>query len=109
MLKRGKPPVHPGRILRNMYLEPLELTVVEAARGLGISRNALSAILNERAGISPAMAVKLSGAFGTSAELWNNMQKTTICGTPNKRFHLMALPAFIQHKDRRKSRAHESD
>ena len=76
MLKRGKPPVHPGRILRNMYLEPLELTVVEAAKGLGISRNALSAILNERSGISPAMAVKLSEAFGTSAELWNNMQKT---------------------------------
>lgn len=76
MLKRGMPPVHPGRILKHHYLEPLGLSVTQAAKGLTISRNALSAILNERAGISPEMAVKLSEAFGTSPELWNNMQKT---------------------------------
>ena len=76
MLKRGKPPVHPGRILKQDCLEPLELSVTDAAKGLGVSRNALSAIVNERAGISPEMAVKLSEAFGTSAELWVNLQKT---------------------------------
>ncbi|MEM9834464.1 MAG: HigA family addiction module antitoxin [Bacteroidota bacterium] len=76
MLKREMPPVHPGRILKNMYLEPLGLSVTDAAKGLGVSRNALSAIINQRAGISPEMAIKLSEAFGTSAELWNNMQKT---------------------------------
>ena len=76
MLERGKPPVHPGRILRHHHIEPLGLSVTQAAKGLGVSRNALSAILNERAGISSQMAVKLSEAFGTSPELWVNMQKT---------------------------------
>ena len=76
MLKRGKPPVHPGRILKQDCLEPLELSVTKAAKGLGVSRNALSAIINGRAGISPEMAVKLSEAFGTSEELWVNLQKT---------------------------------
>ncbi len=76
MVKRGMPPKHPGRILKNMYLEPLGLSVTKAAQGLGVSRNALSAIVNQKAGITPEMAIKLSEAFGTTAELWNNMQKT---------------------------------
>ena len=76
MLKRGKRPVHPGRILKQDCLEPLSLSVTEAAKGLGVSRNALSAIVNQRAGISPEMAVKLSEAFGTTPELWINLQKT---------------------------------
>ena len=75
MLKRGMPPVHPGRILREDCLEPLGLTITEVAKGLGVSRNALSAVVNERAGISPEMAVRLSEAFAPSAEFWNNLQK----------------------------------
>jgi len=75
MLKRGMPPAHPGEILREDYLKELNLTVTEAAKGLKIARANLSAILNERAGISPEMAVKLSEAFGTSAQFWLNLQK----------------------------------
>jgi addiction module HigA family antidote len=67
-------PPHPGEILRQDYLEPLDLSVTAAAQGLGISRKGLSAILNGRTGISPAMAVKLSRAFGTTPELWLNLQ-----------------------------------
>jgi len=67
-------PPHPGQIIRSLCLEPLGLTVTDAAEGLGISRKTLSAILNERAGISPEMAVRLSIAFGTSAESWLNLQ-----------------------------------
>ncbi len=67
-------PPHPGEILREDYLEPLDLSVTAAAKGLGISRKGLSAILNGRTGISPAMAVKLSKAFGTTPELWLNLQ-----------------------------------
>ena len=52
----------------------LGLTVTQAARGLDVSRKTLSAILNSRAGISPEMAVRLSLAFGTSAESWMNQQ-----------------------------------
>ncbi|MEJ8569825.1 HigA family addiction module antitoxin [Elongatibacter sediminis] len=67
-------PPHPGEILRELCLEPLGITVTEAAEGLGVSRKTLSSILNGRAGISPEMAVRLSIAFGTSAESWLNQQ-----------------------------------
>ncbi len=67
-------PPHPGEVLRELCLEPLGLNVSEAARALGVSRKTLSSILNGRAGVSPEMAVRLSIAFGTSAESWLNQQ-----------------------------------
>jgi addiction module HigA family antidote len=72
-MKMHNPP-HPGEVIRTLCLEPLELTVTDAAAALGVSRKTLSAILNGRAGISPEMAVRLSIAFGTSAESWLNQQ-----------------------------------
>jgi antitoxin HigA-1 len=72
-MKMHNPP-HPGEVLRELCLKPLELTVTEAAAALGVSRKTLSAILNGRAGISPEMAVRLSLAFGTTAESWMNQQ-----------------------------------
>ena len=72
-LRMHNPP-HPGEILRQLCLEPLGLTITEAAEGLGVSRKTLSAILNGRASVSPEMAVRLSLAFGTSAESWLNHQ-----------------------------------
>lgn len=67
-------PTHPGEVIKRLCLEPLGISVTEAAQALGISRKTLSAILNGRAGISPEMAVRLSMAFGTSAESWLNHQ-----------------------------------
>ena len=67
-------PPHPGEILRADYLEPLELTVTEAAGALGVTRKTLSALVNERAGISSAMAHRLSKAFDTTPEFWVNLQ-----------------------------------
>ena len=67
-------PPHPGEILRQLCLEPLGLTVTQAAEALGVTRKTLSSILNGRAGISPEMAVRLSIAFGTSSESWLNQQ-----------------------------------
>jgi addiction module HigA family antidote len=72
-MKMHNPP-HPGEIIRALCLEPLGLTVTEAAEALGVSRKTLSAILNGRAGVSPEMAVRLSIAFGTSSESWLNQQ-----------------------------------
>jgi addiction module HigA family antidote len=72
-MKMHNPP-HPGEVLRQLCLKPLNLTVTDAARSLGVSRKALSSILNGRAGISPEMAVRLSMAFNTSAESWLNQQ-----------------------------------
>jgi addiction module HigA family antidote len=72
-MKMHNPP-HPGEVLKVLCLDPLSLTVTEAARALGVSRKTLSSILNGRAGISPEMAVRLSIAFNTSAESWLSQQ-----------------------------------
>jgi antitoxin HigA-1 len=72
-IKMHNPP-HPDAVLKTLCLEPLNLTVTDAARSLGVSRKTLSSIVNERAGISPEMAVRLSIAFDTSAESWLNQQ-----------------------------------
>ena len=67
-------PCHPGEILREDYLRPLGLSVSEVAKGLGIARKTLSALVNEHARISSVMAYRLARAFGTSPELWVNLQ-----------------------------------
>lgn len=67
-------PPHPGEVIRELCLEPLGISVTDAAKALGVSRKTLSAILNGRAGISPDMAVRLSIAFDTTAESWLNQQ-----------------------------------
>ncbi len=61
-------PPHPGAFILRQCLEPLDLTVTEAAKGLAVSRNTLSLVLNGRLGISPEMAIRLSEAFGGSPE-----------------------------------------
>jgi addiction module HigA family antidote len=68
-MKMHNPP-HPGEVLKTLCLEPLGLTVTEAAKALDVSRKTLSEILNGRAGISPEMAIRLSLAFDTTAESW---------------------------------------
>jgi addiction module HigA family antidote len=73
-LMRMHNPPHPGAIIKTLCLDPLGVSVTQAAQALGVSRKTLSTILNGRAGISPEMAVRLSLAFGTSAESWLNQQ-----------------------------------
>jgi antitoxin HigA-1 len=67
-------PPHPGGIVRRQCLEPLGLSVTAAARGLGVTRQALSELVNERTGVSVEMAIRLSKAFGSSPEAWLGMQ-----------------------------------
>jgi addiction module HigA family antidote len=67
-------PPHPGKIIRESYLEPLGVTVTDAAKALGVSRRSLSAVLNGRGGISPEMSIRLSMAFDTSPEKWLTQQ-----------------------------------
>ncbi len=67
-------PPHPGEVLRELCLDPMGLSVTEAARALGVARKTLSAILNGRSGISPEMAIRLGKAFNTSPESWLNQQ-----------------------------------
>ena len=72
MLMRNPP--HPGEIIKELCIEPLGLSVTEAAKGLGVSRKTLSSIINGKSGVSPEMAVRLSIAFNTSSESWLNQQ-----------------------------------
>ena len=65
---------HPGRIVRQDCLEPLGLTVTEAAKVLGVARQTLNSVVNGKAGISAEMAVRLSKAFGPSPDMWVRLQ-----------------------------------
>jgi addiction module HigA family antidote len=69
-----KNPPHPGEVLRELCIEPLGVSVTEAASHLGVARKTLSELLNGHAGISADMAIRLSRAFGGSAESWVLMQ-----------------------------------
>ena len=69
-----KTPAHPGEIVREECIAPLGLTVDQAAQGLGVSRSALSRLLNGKAGVSPEMAVRLAKGFGSTPETWLRMQ-----------------------------------
>ena len=67
-------PPHPGGIVKRQCLEPLGLTISKAAAGLGVSRQALSELINEHRRISTEMAIRLSKGFGSSPETWLGMQ-----------------------------------
>lgn len=69
-----KNPVHPGAIVREDCLEALGLSVTEGAKHLGVGRQALSNLVNEKAGVSIDMAYRLSKAFGSTPETWLGMQ-----------------------------------
>ncbi len=67
-------PPHPGGIVRRQCLEPLGLSVTRAAEGLGVTRQTLSDLVNENAGVSIDMAIRLSKAFGSTPETWLGIQ-----------------------------------
>jgi addiction module HigA family antidote len=67
-------PPHPGRSVKDACLDPLGLTVTEGAKVLGVTRATLSNLINGRAGVSPAMAIRLAKAFGGSPETWLKLQ-----------------------------------
>lgn len=75
MGKMKRQPTHPGKIIKEDYLEPLSITVTDMANVLGVSRKTLSKIINERGAITPDMALRLARAFDTSPDLWLNLQK----------------------------------
>ena len=77
MRDRKRCPAHPGRILRNLYLTPLRITNTEFAKIIGVSRKAISSIVNEHKSVTPEMALRLSRAFpNSSPESWLNLQKS---------------------------------
>ena len=74
-MKRGiEHNTHPGELLREEILEANNLTVTKAAAMLGVTRSALSHVINERAAVSPIMALRIAGVFGGNATFWIRMQ-----------------------------------
>ena len=73
---RMKKPVHPGGFVRHEIIEALDLSVTAAARALGVTRAALSAVLNERARLSPEMSLRIEKAFGVSMDTLMRMQNS---------------------------------
>jgi addiction module HigA family antidote len=69
-----KNPVHPGRIIRQECIEPLELSVTAAAKALKVSRQALNNVVHGKSSLTADMAVRLEKAFGGSAQMWLQMQ-----------------------------------
>jgi addiction module HigA family antidote len=79
-----KNPVHPGRIVWHDCLEPLGLSVTEAARVLGVTRQSLNNIVSGKSGISAEMAIRLTKAFGSTADTWLRMQLAYDLATARK-------------------------
>lgn len=69
------PPVHPGEILRTLFMEPLGIGIKQLAQDLDVTPKTVSALVNGHQGISVEMALRLSKAFDTSSDIWINMQK----------------------------------
>ena len=82
-------PPHPGRLVRHECVEALGLTVTEAAKVLGVTRQALNNLVNERAAISREMAIRLEKAFGSTADTWLRMQSAyDLAQARKKNIHL---------------------
>ena len=89
-------PPHPGEIVREECLEPLGLTVTRAAQGLGVTRQALSDLVNGKAGVSVEMSLRLSKAFGSSPETWLGMQSAYDLWRAQERADSIEVERFTQ-------------
>ena len=93
MMPMHNPP-HPGEIVREECLEPLGLTVTRAAQGLGVTRKALSDLVNGKASVSVEMSLRLSKAFGSSPETWLGMQTAYDLWRASKRADRIEVKRF---------------
>ena len=99
-MKRVRKPVHPGVILKKDVLEPLGLSVTDAAADLGVSRKALSELINEKASLSPDMAVRIGRATQTSADSWLNMQKKLdLWVAESKEYTIIPFPVYPNEQE----------
>ena len=94
---RMKNPAHPGGFVKSEIIEALDLTVTGAARTLGVTRPALSALLNERARLSPEMALRIEKAFGVSMDTLMRMQTSYDIARVRRREHNIKLVPFEGH------------
>jgi addiction module HigA family antidote len=94
MMKMHDPP-HPGEIIKGLWLDPMGVSITDAARAMGISRKTLSKIVNGRGRVTPEIAVRLSVALGSSAESWLGHQAAyDLWELDQRRVELKAVPLF---------------
>ena len=91
-------PAHPGEVLKELYLEPLQLTITDTAKALGVTRNALSELINGHSGVSTKMALRLGKSFGTTPELWLNMQQNYDLWLTRKKVSLSKIKILFSAK-----------
>lgn len=95
MSDRKRKPNHPGVILDELYIKPLNLNLQELAEHLGISRNSLFKIRMAKASVTPSIAIRLSEAFDTTPQLWLNLQqKYDIWVEENEKIHKPISPLY---------------
>ena len=90
-----KNPVHPGRVVKHDCLEPLGLSVTDAAKVLRVTRQALNNVVNGKAGISPEMAIRLEKAFGGTADTWLRLQANYDLAHARKREARIKVARYI--------------
>ena len=106
MLTKRKP-VHPGELFKEEVLIPLGLTVTHAAEDLGVSRKALSELINCHSSLSPEMAIRIGKATKTSPESWLNMQtKLDIWEAKQEELDVIAFPVKSSNSDNIKKNKH---
>ena len=91
-------PPHPGRLVRQECIEPLGLSVTDAASVLGVTRQALNNLVNAKSGISAEMALRLAKAFGGDAETWLRLQMAYDLAQVRKREP--EITAAVRHVER---------
>ncbi|MCA3322608.1 MAG: HigA family addiction module antidote protein [Roseomonas sp.] len=102
---RLKNPAHPGGFIKHEVIDPHGLSVTEAAKVLGVTRPALSALLNERAALSPEMAIRVEKAFGVSMDTLMRMQGSFDIARARKRAHEIQVTRFKAPKAKGENRA----
>ena len=93
---RMKNPAHPGGFVKSEIIEPLGLSVTDAAQALGVTRAALSMFLNERTDLSPEMAIRMEKAFGVSMETLMRMQNSFDIAQARKREGEITVDRYVQ-------------
>ncbi len=90
-------PSHPGEILKDEFMEPLNLSVRETAEGLGVSRKHLSAVINGQVGVSPELAVKIAKAFRSQSDFWVRLQARYDLYHAEQNVETEEVREFVEH------------
>jgi addiction module HigA family antidote len=96
-------PPHPGKVIYDLCIEPLGLSITDAAKGLGVSRKALSELINGHSGVSSEMAIRLSMAFGGNPDSWLMQQMQYDLWISQQKLKHLRIKSFLKRPKRIKT------